>query len=412
MDHPSNQFIVKKLVLSGRFWAILMSFARTLPRGGSNMAVGIPNENAPIDYAIVGAGVTGLYCAWRLLTATQKPQSIYVFERDARVGGRLLSLNLLDRGRKAELGGMRFTDRQVLVNETRRNLAKELDDERARELKRDPFEFPIKMMYLRGRQLHGNDKAWLKKSSYSLKCKEPNLSKSAIAVATYGIRRALDFLDSSSAKSKESIQKLRNHLNRDAINLQEWRDLQENVTIKTIDRKLYEVGFWNLLHRFLPTSDFLFLHDALGYESLLANSNAAQTIPNFLADFDNPSYFTLAGGMESLPRSLEHRCKNAGCRIAMQCEVKSIRLVPLPSGGKEFTLDVTCNSNAGHDASSFGSGAYQARNVILALPKEALKKIHLDDFGKEETSHFRQGLEGVTAHPAFKLFLMYECPWT
>src|SRR5947209_2804058 len=191
------------------------------------MSVSIPNETGPVDYAIVGAGVSGLYCAWRLLTSANKPRSIHVYEKNKRAGGRLLSLNLLEKGRKAAFGGMRFTDNQVLVNETRRSLLECLDKELAQDLGMDHFEFPIKLMYLRGRHLRHNDTKWLKNSSYTLKCKEPELSKAAMAVATYGIRKALDFLESSQPGPQASIQKLKKNLSRDAINLQEWRELQE-----------------------------------------------------------------------------------------------------------------------------------------------------------------------------------------
>jgi protoporphyrinogen oxidase len=57
----------------------------------------IGHENNPIDVAIVGAGCAGLYCAWRLVAARPKPTT-YVFEKDARIGGRLLSVDILPPG--------------------------------------------------------------------------------------------------------------------------------------------------------------------------------------------------------------------------------------------------------------------------------------------------------------------------
>ncbi len=72
------------------------------------------NEEPPpehSDVVIVGAGMSGLYCAWRLLQ--QKPnRSVCIVEKIERAGGRLDSdiVDFPDGSRvKEEQGGMRFT---------------------------------------------------------------------------------------------------------------------------------------------------------------------------------------------------------------------------------------------------------------------------------------------------------------
>ncbi len=61
-----------------------------------------------IEVAIVGAGVSGLYSAWRLLSGGYV-KNVAAFEASERIGGRLLSIvppnmpNMV-----AELGGMRI----------------------------------------------------------------------------------------------------------------------------------------------------------------------------------------------------------------------------------------------------------------------------------------------------------------
>src|SRR3954447_15235334 len=72
-----------------------------------------------LDVAIVGAGVAGVYAAWRLRTDTPKgrPQpNVQVFEQSGRVGGRLLSVQPPELpGVFCELGGMRYISSQRLV---------------------------------------------------------------------------------------------------------------------------------------------------------------------------------------------------------------------------------------------------------------------------------------------------------
>src|SRR5215472_7657708 len=79
------------------------------------------SDNEVLDLAIVGAGISGIYSAWRLVTADPasvrilgRPVStgsrlrVTVFEGSQRVGGRLLSVRAPDLSATCELGGMRF----------------------------------------------------------------------------------------------------------------------------------------------------------------------------------------------------------------------------------------------------------------------------------------------------------------
>src|SRR5688572_24138130 len=60
------------------------------------------------DVAIVGGGVSGVYCAWRLLQENSR-RKVVVLEGSSHVGGRLLSVVPPDiPNMVAELGGMRI----------------------------------------------------------------------------------------------------------------------------------------------------------------------------------------------------------------------------------------------------------------------------------------------------------------
>ena len=62
-----------------------------------------------IDYAVIGGGVAGTYCAWRLKEKYPEKQ-IVLFEYGNRIGGRLLTTSLPDTKIKIELGGVRYID--------------------------------------------------------------------------------------------------------------------------------------------------------------------------------------------------------------------------------------------------------------------------------------------------------------
>jgi monoamine oxidase len=69
------------------------------------------------DIVIVGAGIAGLYCCWRLLEAGVSPDRIGFFEAADRTGGRILGATWPgDPGCKAEMGAHFLNSGHVLSN--------------------------------------------------------------------------------------------------------------------------------------------------------------------------------------------------------------------------------------------------------------------------------------------------------
>src|SRR5579864_2926603 len=67
------------------------------------------------DVAIVGGGISGIYCAWRL-KQFNPDLKIAIFESSDRIGGRLLSVIPPNMPHvPCELGGMRFTTLQPKI---------------------------------------------------------------------------------------------------------------------------------------------------------------------------------------------------------------------------------------------------------------------------------------------------------
>ena len=86
------------------------------------------SDKEALDLAIVGAGISGIYSGWRLVTAdpaslrilgrpvsTGRRLRVTVFEGSQRVGGRLLSARAPDLSAICDLGGMRFASSHKLL---------------------------------------------------------------------------------------------------------------------------------------------------------------------------------------------------------------------------------------------------------------------------------------------------------
>ena len=75
-----------------------------------------PNQQL-VKVAIVGAGISGLYCAWRLVTTgTFQANEIVILERGTGVGYGRLHTDIVDIGNdrvRIEQGGMRFNQKMM-----------------------------------------------------------------------------------------------------------------------------------------------------------------------------------------------------------------------------------------------------------------------------------------------------------
>jgi flavin-dependent dehydrogenase len=106
-----------------------------------------------LDVAIVGAGVSGVYTGWRLLTDSPPGRAVptvQVFEQSHRIGGRLLSVEPPGiPGVFCELCGMRYMSSQALVRSLIENKLK---------LETRPFvvQMPENLNYVRGQRFRNS----------------------------------------------------------------------------------------------------------------------------------------------------------------------------------------------------------------------------------------------------------------
>jgi len=328
-----------------------------------------------LDVAIVGAGVSGVYSGWRLLTHGSGAGNVAVFEASGRIGGRLLSVSPPGiPNMKAELGGMRILPEvQPRISE----LLKRLNEDAPRAQQIETFAFPVdkpaNIAFLRGVHLRLADFAeHPDKVPYRLNFLEHGQTAGSI------ILNAIEQLVPG-ITAKDLTESERRQMTREA----------------SFDGKpLHEQGFWQVLARVISGEGYQLALDGGGYESTLNNWNAADAIPWYLSDFGvDSAYYGFRNGFQQVPLVLAERFQAAGGTLHLNSQLT----------GFDWT-------NGLAELHFQDSAPVQAKALILAMPRRALELI-------TPGSPFLQNEEvvrlvgSVTPQPLFKLFTTYSDPW-
>ncbi len=350
-----------------------------------------------LDVAIVGGGISGLYAGWRLLTG--KPEQgqlpgkrIVVFELSERTGGRLLTWRPFpdDIELHAELGGMRFFEQQQLVWSLIVN-----HFEKEGKLQ-SPTKFYVtdpngnNLWYLRERILKTPDLSDPDKVPYRLD-----------AATRYADPFSVinDVIGKVLIANREVIAEHLDGRTR-PLDWQDWDAVKPHLRYN--GRRLWDIGFWNLLSDLLSPESYAFVTDAFGYYSITGNWNAAEAMQSVYVDFtENPDYQTLREGYDYLPYLVRQEFEEAGGEVRLNTPVASIDRDP------NGLLQVWLQDS---------EEPILARNVVLAMPQRSLELLRENPFWSMD----RQIAGGLTLgdyvrsvirYPAFKLFLAYGTRW-
>jgi monoamine oxidase len=324
-----------------------------------------------IDIAIVGAGVSGVYSAWRL-KQTDSKRKIVVFEGSDRIGGRLLSVAPPDNpDMVAELGGMRILEAvQPLVTKLIKTLNHELPPNQHIETYKFPVDEPVNLAYLRGVHLRLADFT-----------KEP-------AKVPY----QLSFLDrgeTAGAIIINAIEQIVPGITAEGLSEDERREMAQNASFG--DVPLHKQGFWNVLLRVIDGEAYQLGVDAGGYNTTLTNWNAADAIPWFLSDFGvDPQYKGFKKGFQQVPKTVAAFFEKAGGEIRLDASVSELEWL---DGAFEFKAQ---------------GKRVRAKHVILAMPRRSLDLLAQSSPLLDEIQTLTSS---VTPRPLFKLFTTYATPW-
>ncbi|OLY91824.1 Monoamine oxidase [Cnuella takakiae] len=352
------------------------------------------------DVAIVGAGVSGLYSGWRLLSGyfketpdyrTSNP-SVSIFDMSNRIGGRLFSIKNypgLD-GVVGELGGMRFMEHQKIANSLINKV-----------LKLTVLDFPMgdknkNLIYLRGQRFHESDygKSGFK-TNYNLDNKWQGKHPDEIFTAIVN-----DVL-------------IKNGYSTGARNRKEWDEIKSILSYYQGPDKgqtLENIGFWNLINDQVGNEGYNFISDAGAYFSNTINWNSAEAMPYMMGDFvGDVKYKTIEGGFDMIAEGLAKLFSEAGGTIYNSKQLLNFSHNDLNS----FKYKLLIRDTKDNDEYEI-----YCNSLILAMPRRALELINDHNFlfkGGEDIE-LKKNIRSVIGEPSFKLLMAFDngknrLPW-
>jgi monoamine oxidase len=337
-----------------------------------------------LDVAVVGAGVSGVYVAWRWLThqagkvakeGKEPAPRITVFEQSDRVGGRLLSVTPPGIGNMtAELGGMRFlpTNQQPRINK----LIEKLNEGLGHDERIETYPFTVdeddNILYLRGIHLRRGDiKNRPREVPYRLSFLERGKAPTDI------VGNALD----------QIVPGVTYH------GLTEDQRRQRAQEACFDGKRLYKQGLWEVLVRVISGEAYQLAVATGGYDTTLANWNAADAIPWYVSDFLTSAYRGFRKGFQQVPLTLAKRIRQAGGQIECHKKLKGFEV-------KDGTVELCfCD----------GSTA-RARKLVLAMPRRSLELLAPGSCLLRRPAVERL-VRSVTPRPLIKLFTTYSYAW-
>ncbi|WGW02914.1 flavin monoamine oxidase family protein [Tropicibacter oceani] len=320
------------------------------------------DDSCHSDIAIVGAGISGLYCAWRLLDA-DPDVTVTVLERLDRTGGRLDSdIVEIAPGEKVreEEGGMRFNyDMSELMT---LNAALGLCDQ--------IVSFPMgtpdmpNRFSIRGTTFTLQDAAdsdqMIWSDLYDLKPEETGLSPTDLVTAAY-----------------RTVLMANNRPYRQGITPDDWTDFRENCTWRGI--AMNEWQMWGLLRDMGYSEECIqMLTETIGFAGPLKSLANAGDAFQILADFPkDPHYYTFQMGFSTLPNAIAQRLENdypGRVRIVLSTNVDSI-------SGAEGNFDLTLTQailpvNARPVMAGATKKHLNARQLVLAAASKGCQDLY------------------------------------
>jgi monoamine oxidase len=350
-----------------------------------------------LDLAIVGGGISGVYCGWRLLKGPIPSDSVAgkwagggtpkvaLFEQSVRIGGRLLSARCpAMRDTTAEIGGMRY------VYPAQKRVTALVEDVLKLPYHEQVVDEPGNIAFLRGRLLRQSQLGDPSALPYFFDPGE---------AAWMGARAGQGPASLIGRVLTQVMPQINAQL--EAGTLRQYLETIE-LPYHSGGRpaKLWYHGFWNLLAKGMSPDGFTAARATVAYDSLCGNSNALDMTGEYFEFTPDVKYRMVDEGYELVPWKLAEAFKDEGegGKIYLQRSLTGFDGVTLGDGSTGVRLD-------------FAEGPpVTARAILLAMPRRAIELLRPEGAVLGDAT-FRKDLGSVSSIPLFKLFVQYDQCW-
>jgi len=348
------------------------------------------------DVIIVGAGVSGLYAAWRLLKKNSKLK-VTILERLNRTGGRLdTDLIKINTGKdnssvvRDEEGGMRFTYEMTELMSLFQGL--QLCDQIG------DFPMTTNRFFVRGHSFTADEAAANSNSIwsqlYDLAPAEQNQSPGTILNVIYNrILKANGVDGAPSNPTPEFWQKFRLDFKWNGVTLNKWQ----------LGGLLKEMGYSQECLKMLV--------DTVGFQAPFLSTVSAGEAWQILEDFPkNPHYHTFKYGFSTLIKALQEEVVQMGGMIHTSINLNSISKV-----GKKYQLQVCPTPQSGyHYNETDNSIVIEGSKVILAIASNAMQQIFEHSPVMHQAKNANQlweDIHSIVNMRLLKINLYFDKPW-
>ncbi len=351
------------------------------------------------DVLIVGAGVSGLYAAWRLLKDDPK-LSITIIERLNRTGGRLDTdlIKISDENGKGtssvvrdEEGGMRFTYEMTELMSLFSGLG----------LCNQIVDFPMttNRYMVRGHSFTADEAAANNNAIwgelYDLAPAELNQSPGTILDTIYHrILRANGVDKAPENPTPEFWQEFRLDYKWNGIPLNQWQ----------LGGLFKAMGYSQECLKMMV--------DTVGFQAPFLSLVSAGEAWQILEDFPkNPHYHTFKYGFSTLTNALEKEVKAMGGRIMLGVNLQSIT----KSGKNKYALEISPTDPHGRSfQNDVKTKTLEASKVILAIASNAMQKVFISSPALNQGKGAMQlweDIHSIVNMQLLKINLYFERPW-
>ncbi len=381
-----------------------------------------------IEVAIIGAGTSGLYTAYRLVTDKKhKASEVQIFDMNNKLGGRLESVVMPGMNFWGELGGMRYLTSQEIVTTLIEGypLTEEDPAKRIPVLKdtMTPVAFPMGdpsklLMYLRKDRCKqdawnvAQDEGKKLPTRYYLNDDDDGFSSDQLFnKIIYEVLMADPWVAET---YKDKIIKGDGIYDYSfKLTSEDWDVIKPRLVYNFPNspydqRKVNDLGFWNLIKDQISQEGYEFVANAGGYYSNTINWNSAEAFPYMVGDFSAGTiYKTIEEGYDSIAYAVANSyMDHEGACIWSENKLLTFTKEHSLTNTHKYQLTfLNLKTNTTWNV--------YANTLILAMPRKSLELLDQNNFffNINENSVLNTNIRSVIMEPAFKILMGFEYPW-